>query len=114
MVAPSDALFCVFCVWGLLCCDQRQIALTLVSSATAWGAKRVVHWPRPNGTPKGFPSGHTQLVYSVLWMGKGPTALVWGAAIAMPVLRVWEGKHSVAQVVASALWPLPLALWVRA
>ena len=110
-MAASDVLFFTFCVWGLLYCDLLQQIITLTSSASAWAAKHSMDWRRPNGSPCGYPSGHTQLVFSVVWW-QYPHVDAWvlAAAAAMPLLRVLEGKHTPAQAALSVLWPLPMVV----
>jgi len=90
----------------------RTLDLIVCSFLSAQGFKLLFHWPRPSGSPTGFPSGHTQFAFSLAWVmlqTKPRLAPLWFAvAVAIGWSRVESGAHYPYQVLVGA--PLGLLL----
>lgn len=44
------------------------LAVSIVTPLCVEGLKRITHFPRPDGEPTGFPSGHTTYAFGLAWL----------------------------------------------
>ena len=82
-------------------------AVALGSGLCVEGLKRATHWPRPDGDPTGFPSGHTTFAFALAWLltqTHPKLAPLWYAvAVGIGWSRVEGGAHFPYQVLCGAV-----------
>lgn len=81
-------------------------AVALVCGLCVEGLKRTTHWPRPDGAPTGFPSGHTTFAFALAFLltqTHPRLAPLWyGVAVAIGWSRVEGDAHFPYQVLCGA------------
>ena len=104
----SDTLTVGLGIWCLFKSSKHQMLFTLKSSILTLILKKLIKSPRPDGNgTDGFPSGHTQLPWSIIWFNQGnvhPFFLY--TTFSISVLRYIERRHYWYQIIAGALLPL--------
>jgi membrane-associated phospholipid phosphatase len=103
----SDTLLVGLGIWCLFKSSKQQMLFTLKSSLLTLILKKLINSPRPDGDgTQGFPSGHTQLPWSIIWYNRGnvhPFFLYTTYTIS--ILRYIERRHYWYQILAGALLP---------